>query len=148
MKRRVFFKAAAAVAALLGLPVKETVAANSDTGNTTTRSRSPEALLEDEVTRLRIGTHATAELRETNRHAREAGGSQPFSDPPDDENNYWAKAIRRGNRYFYRVGSTTVECTKREYTAVIASPNTYYFSSALVLHVRIQRKRDGLPALS
>lgn len=148
MKRRLFFKAAAAVAALLGLPVKATVSANSDTGNTTTGNQSPEALLEDEVTRLRIGTHATAELREANRHAREAGGPQPFFDPSDDENNYWAEAIRRGNRYFYRVGSTTVECSEREYTAVIANPNTYYFSSALVLHVRIQRKRDGLPVLT
>ena len=32
-----------------------------------------------------------------------------------------------------------------EYRMVIANPNLYYFSSALKLHVRIERAREGLP---
>jgi len=148
MKRRDFFKTSAAVAVSLGLPATATIAACPDTGNATTGSVLPETPLEKEVTHLRIGTHATADLRDANRRARKVGDPQPFSDPPDDENNYWAEAIRRGNHYFYRIGSTTVECSEDEYTSVIANPNTYYFSSALVLHFRIKRKRDALHALS
>ena len=140
MKRRDFFKTSTAVAVSLALPATATIAASSGTGYAMTERGLPEAPLEQEVTYLRIGTHATAELRDANRRAREAGGAQPFSDPPDDEHNYWAEAVRTGNRYFYRVGTTTVECSKDEYTAVIANPTTCYFSSALVLHYRIKCK--------
>ena len=88
---------------------------------------------------------AHGELREANQLAREAGKPQPRPDPPDDEKNYWAEAIRIGDSYFYRVGDIVVPATEYEYRMVIANPNMYYFSSALKLHYRIQRKRDGVP---
>ena len=95
------------------------------------------------VTRLRVGTHKTADLREANRLAREAGRPQFRPDPPDDEHNYWADAIQRGDEFFYRVGETTVPISEHEYRMVIANPNTYYFSSALKLHYRIKHAREG-----
>ena len=49
------------------------------------------------------------------------------------------------NSHFYRVGDIVVPATEYEYRMVIANPNMYYFSSALKLHCRIQRKRDGVP---
>ena len=59
--------------------------------------------------------------------------------------NYWAEAIRIGDSYFYRVGDIVVPVLEYEYRNVLANPNMYYFSSALKLHYRIQRKRDGVP---
>ena len=101
--------------------------------------------LDAEVTRVRIGTHRTGDLREANRLAREAGKPLRRPDPPDDEMNYWAEAIRIGGSYFYRVGDIVVPVLEYEYQNVIRNPNMYYFSSALKLHYRIQRKRDGVP---
>lgn len=137
MKRLHFFKSlAVAAAAATSIP--------ADLGAVTLEDRVPAQPLDLEVTRLRVGTHATADLRHANRQAREAGRPQPFPDPPDDENNYWAEAIRWWGRYFYRVESTIVECSEKDYTCVIRNPSTYYFSRALVLHYRIQHKRDGI----
>ena len=101
--------------------------------------------LDAEVTRVRVGNWRTDTLREANRLAREAGKPQPRPDPPDHEHNYWPDAIRIGDSYFYLVGDIVVPATEYEYRMVIANPNMYYFSSALKLHYRIQRKRDGLP---
>ena len=137
MKRREFFQSTAAAAAATVLPTAALAATAPDEG------KAPP--LDAEVTRLRIGTHRTGDLREANRLAREAGKPQPRPDPPDDENNYWAEAIRIGSSHFYRVGDIVVPVTEYEYRMVIANPNMYYFSSALKLHYRIQRKRDGVP---
>ena len=137
MNRRNFIKIWTAVAASLGLPAAATAAIPE--------SPSPELAAGTKVTRIRIGLRDTANLRSANRTAREAGIGQPFPDPPDDENNYWAEAIQSGDRYFYRVGGTTVETNENDYTKVIANPSLYYFSRALWLHVRIERKRDGIP---
>ena len=59
--------------------------------------------------------------------------------------NYWAEAIRIGDSYFYRVGDIVVPVLEYEYQNVIRNPNMYYFSSALKLHYRIQRAREGQP---
>ena len=99
------------------------------------------------VTRLRIGNSGTADLRNANRIAREAGSAWPWPDPPDDDSNYWAEVIADGDRYFYRVGETAVEISEYEYECVLVNPNLYYFSNALKVHVRLNRKRDGLPDL-
>lgn len=143
MKRRDFFKSTAALAASLGLPAGAIAAASSLTG------ADGLAVQEDgpaeTVTRLRIGTRRTMDLRRANRLAREAGHPQLRPDPPDDENNYWADAIQRGDEFFYRVGDTTVPISEHEYRMVIGNPNTYYFSSALKLHIRIERAREGKP---
>jgi len=137
MKRREFFQSTAAAAAATVLP---TVAAAA-----TVSAQDTTPPLDAEVTRLRIGTHGTGHLREANRLAREAGKPLRRPDPPDDKNNYWAEAIRIGDCHFYRVGDIVVPASEYEYRMVIANPNMYYFSSALKLHCRIQRKRDGVP---
>ena len=141
MKRRDFIKTSAAVAASLGLPAGALSAASSRRWRR--RIGSSERSPRREVTRLRVGTHKTADLREANRLAREAGRPLFRPDPPDDEHNYWADAIQRGDEFFYRVGDTTVPISEYEYRMVIANPNTYYFSSALKLHYRIKHAREG-----
>lgn len=137
MKRREFFQSTAAAAAATVLPAAALAATAPEEGK--------DPPLDAEVTRLRIGTHRTGDLREANRLAREAGKPQPRPDPPDDENNYWAEAIRIGDSFFYRVGDIVVPASEYEYRKVIANPNMYYFSSALKLHYRIRRQHDGLP---
>jgi hypothetical protein len=137
MKRRDFIKTSAAVAASVGLPA----AASTATGTPADPFAGTGAL----ITRLRVGNWRTEELREANRHAREAGLPMRHPDPPDDEKNYWAEAIKLGDYYFYRIGETVVPATEYEYRMVIANPNMYYFSSALKLHYRVQRAREGLP---
>ena len=141
MKRREFIKTSAAVAASLGLPAGAIAAASSLAG--TVGLTAQEATPAEKVTRLRVGTHRTMDLRQANRLAREAGRPLRRPDPPDDDNNYWADAIRRGDEFFYRVGDTTVPISEHEYRMVIANPNTYYFSSALKLHFRIKHAREG-----
>ena len=137
MKRREFFQSTAAAAAASVLPTVAVAA--------TAPAQGTAPPLDAEITRLRIGTHRTGDLREANRLAREAGKPLRRPDPPDDKNNYWAEAIRIGDCHFYRVGDIVVPATEYEYRMVIANPNMYYFSSALKLHCRIQRKRDGVP---
>lgn len=132
MKRRDFLKSAAAGAATIGLPVS---------GLALPEPADPFDAAGAEVIRLRIGTHRTTELREAKRHVREAGNQQLPPDPPDDENNYWADAIRMDDSYYYRVGEVIVPITEYEYRMVIGNPNLYYFSSALKLHYRIDRAR-------
>ena len=140
MKRREFFQSTAAAAAASVLPAAAMAA--------TVPAQGTAPPLDAEVTRVRIGTHRTGDLRKANQLAREAGKAQPRPDPPDDENNYWGEAIRIGDSYFCRVGDIVVPATEYEYRKVIANPNMYYFSSALKLHYRIRRKREGLPELA
>lgn len=132
MKRRDFLKSAAAGATAIALPVASLALPEP---------ADPFVAAGAEVTRLRIGTHRTAELREAKRHVREAGNQQLPSDPPDDGNNYWAEAIRLNDSYYYRLGEVIVPITVYEYQMVICNPNLYYFSSALKLHYRIDRAR-------
>ena len=137
MKRRDFIQSTAAAAAASVLPAAAMAA--------TVPAQDTAPPLDAEVTRVRIGTHRTGDLREANRLAREAGKPLRRPDPPDDEMNYWAEAIRIGDSYFYRVGDIVVPATAYEYRMVVANPNMYYFSSALKLHYRIQRAREGQP---
>lgn len=136
MKRRDFLKSTAAAAAAIGVPAASLAIPEP---------ADPFVAAGAEITRVRVGNRDTAELRQANQRAREAGKPLPRPDPPDDESNYWAEAIRLGDSYFYRVGDVVVPATEHEYLKVIANPNMYYFSSALKLHCRIQRKRDGVP---
>ena len=100
MKRREFIQSTAAAAAASVLPAAATAA--------TAPAQGTAPPLDAEVTRVRIGTHRTGDLREANRLAREAGKPLRRPDPPDDEMNYWAEAIRIGDSYFYRVGDIVV----------------------------------------
>lgn len=137
MKRRDFFKSTAAAATSVGLPAAACTA--------TQTPADPFAGTGALIVRVRVGNWRTDELREANRRAREAGLPLLRPDPPDDENNYWAEAIKLNDSFFYRIGETVVPATEYEYRMVIANPNLYYFSSALKLHVRIERAREGLP---
>jgi len=137
MKRRDFLRSTAAAAASVGLPA----AASTATGTPADPFAGTGAL----ITRLRVGNWRTDELREANRRARKAALPLLRPDPPDDKDNYWAEAIKLGENYFYRIGETVVPVTEYEYRMVIANPNLYYFSSALKLHHRVERARQGLP---
>lgn len=135
MNRRQFAKLSALLAGLFN--VQRAVSAASKITEESESSPPPT------VTRVRIGTHPTIELRRANREARAAGRPAPHPEPPDDDNNYWADVIKDGERYFYRAKDTTIEISEFEYGYVLANPNLYYFSQTLKVHVRLQRARYG-----
>ena len=135
MNRRQFAKLSALLAGLFNVPRAATAASKI--------ADEPEAPLLPTVTRVRIGTHPTIDLRRANREARKAGRPEPHPEPPDDENNYWADVIKDGDRYFYRAKGTTIEISEFEYGYVLANPNLYYFSQTVKVHVRLERARNG-----
>ena len=57
---------------------------------------------------------------------------------------YWAEVIEDGKKFYYRVNGTAVEMTRSEFDKVIANPFLYYFSTALKLHLRVERARGEL----
>ena len=59
------------------------------------------------------------------------------------EFKYFAEVIEDRNRYFYHVDDAVIEINKYEYDHVIVNPYLYYFSSALKLHIAIQRKKEN-----
>lgn len=136
MRRREFTKLAAALAGLFATPFGATASSEAAPA---TADRPPAR-----ITRLRIGTWRTADLRRANRIARDTGRAQPRPEPPDDDDNYWADVIKDGDRHFYRVGDTTVEISELEYERVLTNPNLYYFSQALKVHCRLTRARKGI----
>lgn len=137
MNRRTFAKLAAAVAGLFASP--RLIASLPGVAQDVARPVT--------VTPVRIGLRDTHQQRYENRLARNAGKPQPWPDPPDDEHNYWADLIKDGDRYFFRVGDTTVEISEFEYGYVQSNPSLYYFSQTVKVDVRMKRKREGLPAL-
>jgi hypothetical protein len=135
MNRRQFAKVAALLASLFATPSRALAASHGGSDEDGPRPGN--------VTRLRIGTPQTATLREKNRIALLSGSPAAALDPPDDENNYWAEAIEQDDGFYYRVGSTTIPISEREFRRVVDNPSLYYFSTALQLHVRIERAREG-----
>ncbi len=135
MNRRQFAKIAALLASLFAAPARVLAASHA--------CSDEDGPVPGSVTRLRIGTPQTATLREKNRMARLSGSPAASLDPPDDENNYWAEAIEQDDGFYYRVGSTTIPISEREFRRVVDNPSLYYFSTALQLHVRIERAREG-----
>lgn len=85
------------------------------------------------ITRLRIGLHP-------------ARASLQLGLPPGpyDENNYWAEAIEYGDKFYYRAKGIILEITEIECRRVVGNPVLHYFSTALKLHLRIQRKEGIL----
>ncbi len=63
---------------------------------------------------------------------------------PYDENNYWAEAIECGDKFYYRAKGIILEITEIECRRVVGNPVLHYFSTALKLHLRIQRKEGIL----
>ncbi len=53
---------------------------------------------------------------------------------------YTAEVIKEKERYYYRVNGVTIEITPLEAKLVVRNPRLYYFSTALWLHLQIQRK--------
>lgn len=96
-----------------------------------------------EVTRLRIGLYPTQKERAENRRAALEGKPLPHPHPPDDENNFWAEAIKWGGRYFYCEGDTLIECSAAEYARVWSDPTLAYFSSTIPVHHRAKELREG-----
>lgn len=86
-----------------------------------------------EITHIRIGLHPD------NLH----GSNDVRPTLPEDVNNYRAEAIEDGDKFNYRVEGTTVGITEDEASKVIMNPSLYYFSTALKLHLRIKRAKEG-----
>jgi len=61
--------------------------------------------------------------------------------PPTAENDYPAEAIRGGDGFYYRARGVTLPITEYEFRTVTTNPFMYYFSTALKLHLRIERAR-------
>lgn len=135
MNRRQFTKIAAALTGLFALP--------SGSGATTQVISGTSERLPRKITRLRVGSLATKELREQNRLDRQAGKVPATLDPPDDDNNYWAEAIEDGDRFYYRAKGVTIKTEEYEFRRVVENPTLYYFSTALKLHCRIEQAGAG-----
>ena len=56
---------------------------------------------------------------------------------------YFAEAIEDSGRYYYRVDNVILEITEIEFNRVVINPKLYYFSTALWLHLEIQRKKNN-----
>lgn len=63
----------------------------------------------------------------------------------DVDHSYWAEAVQDGDRHYYRVNGITVDITEDQYRKVVKNPYLYYFSTALELHKRIERAKEGMP---
>ncbi len=61
--------------------------------------------------------------------------------PATAENDYVAEAIRDDDHWYYRAKGITLPITEHEFRMVTANPFAYYFSTALKLHLRLQRAR-------
>ena len=59
------------------------------------------------------------------------------------EYSYTAIAIADGGRYFYWAKGVSVEIADWEYHNVKLNPKLYYFSTALKLHIRIQKLKES-----
>ena len=87
------------------------------------------------TTRIRIAPLVPDKLR------RRLYSPPDYYTAPDDENNYWAEAIEDGDKFYYRVNGITIEITENEFSEVVINPSLYYFSTALKLHLRVQRAK-------
>jgi hypothetical protein len=56
---------------------------------------------------------------------------------------YKAEVIRDEGKYYYRIDNVILDITPLEAKRVIRNPCLYYFSTALWLHLEIQRKKDN-----
>lgn len=128
MNRREFIKYATAGASLLVLPSGAIASVNELLGGAERQCAK--------ITRIRIGQLPFEESAPQKRLDYLSGQDEV---PHDDENNYWAEAIKYGEKFYYRVNGTTVEIADYEFEKVLGNPRLYYFSTALKLHIRIKR---------
>ena len=59
-----------------------------------------------------------------------------------EEYSYTAIAIAEGGRYYYWAKGLSIEIADWEYHNVKLNPKLYYFSTALKLHIRIQKLKE------
>ena len=85
------------------------------------------------ITRLLIGLHPA-----------NAGRQLGLPAPPYGEYNYEADVIEYGDKFYYRAKGVILEITELECRKVKGNPVLHYFSTALKLHKRIQRKEGIL----
>lgn len=53
---------------------------------------------------------------------------------------YFSEAIEDNGLYYYRVNDMILEINQYQYNMVIKNPKLYYFSTALWLHLQIQKR--------
>lgn len=53
---------------------------------------------------------------------------------------YFATAIEYKGRYYYQVFGEVLQITRLEHDRIITNPYLYYFSTALKMHLRIQKQ--------
>jgi hypothetical protein len=71
----------------------------------------------------------------------DAGVSELVERPPvTDEYEYTSIAIEEGGCYYYWAKGISLEISKQDYEAVKINPKLYYFSTALRLHIKIDRE--------
>lgn len=58
-----------------------------------------------------------------------------------DEYSYIGIAIEDNNRFYYWANGVSLEITEAEYFYIKANPKLYYFSTALKLHLKINKLR-------
>lgn len=58
-----------------------------------------------------------------------------------DEYGYTGIAIEDKGRFYYWAKGVSLEITQAEYAFIKANPKLYYFSTALKLHIRIEKLR-------
>lgn len=136
MNRREFVKTATVGASLLVLPSLAIASVNDSLGGIDHLRRK--------ITHLRIGCVGTENLRLQTQLDRLLRRSEVPPTPPDDENIYWAEAIEDGDKFYYEAKGITVEIAEWEFRRVIGNPTLYYFSTALRLHLRIERATKGI----
>lgn len=59
-----------------------------------------------------------------------------------EEYSYTAIAISENGRYYYWAKGFSIEIADWEYHNVKLNPRLYYFSTALKLHIRIQKLKE------
>ena len=133
MNRREFIKYAAAFVSILVLPSGALASVNELVGWKERQCAR--------ITCIRIGQLQFEESASQNQLDYLSGRDEV---PPDDEYNYWAEAIEYGDKFYYKINSTTVEITEYEFGKVIRNPTLYYFSTALKLHFRIKQASEGI----
>jgi len=71
--------------------------------------------------------------------------SNIFKPQKSTEYEYFGIAIEDAGSYYYWAQGVSLKISEREYELIKANPKLYYFSTALKLHLRIQKiKKAGL----
>ena len=53
--------------------------------------------------------------------------------------HYWAENYEDADHHYYRARGVTLRITREQFHKVVNNPHLYYFSTALKLHLQIER---------